>query len=73
MLKVPLTAIPGSNLCPVNAFLNMTKLVPASDDDPAFGLSDCYKAYLTFDFGEKLSVGRDMALRILDTETNDFK
>ena len=114
----------------------MTKLVPASDDDPAFGirsrssslvpvtyrqlqgkikslmaktgrapelysshsfrrggcswafksgvptdliqqhgdwLSDCYKAYLTFDFGEKLSVNRDMALRILDTETNYFK
>ena len=136
LLKVPLTAIPDSNLCPVNAFLNMTKLVPASDDDPAFGimsrssslvpvtyrqlqgkikslmaktgrapelysshsfrrggcswafksgvpmdliqqhgdwLSDCYKAYLTFDFGKKLSVSRDMALRILDTETNDFK
>ena len=32
------TAIPGSVLCPVSAFLNMIGLDPASDEDPAFGL-----------------------------------
>ena len=38
LLKIPLTAIPGSVLCPVSAFLNMIGLVPASDEDLAFGL-----------------------------------
>ena len=129
LLKIPLAAIPGSILCPVKAYSHMLDLVPASDNEPLFGikdsssklvpityrqlqgkikeligktgrepdlysshsfrrggcswafksgvstdliqhhgdwLSDCYKNYLTFDFGEKLSVSRDMAVRIIN-------
>lgn len=35
---VPLVAIPGSPLCPVAAYRNMVKLVPASTTDPLFVL-----------------------------------
>lgn len=40
LLEIPVTAIPGSVLCPVAAFKNMQKLCPAtdSDSDPAFSL-----------------------------------
>lgn len=36
VLRVPLVVIPGSVLCPVGAYYNMIKLVPASIDSPAF-------------------------------------
>jgi hypothetical protein len=35
-LKIPVTAIPGSLLCPVRAYLNMTDLTPAPTYSPAF-------------------------------------
>ena len=34
--KIPLTAIPGSVLCPVSAYTHMISLCPAKDIDPAF-------------------------------------
>ena len=34
--KIPIVAIPGSILCPVKAFINMCKLVPAQSHQPAF-------------------------------------
>lgn len=37
-LVIPLLPIPGSVLCPVTAFLNMTQLVPAPSTAPAFVL-----------------------------------
>ena len=36
LLKVPLVTIPGSALCPVKAYKNMAKLMPASSHQPAF-------------------------------------
>ena len=36
LLKIPLTAIPGSILCPVKAYRNMIALTPATQHDPAF-------------------------------------
>ena len=36
LLKVPLVTIPGSALCPVKAYKNMAKLMPASCHQPAF-------------------------------------
>ena len=39
VLLVPVLAIPNSPLCPQRAFVNMLKLVPAQDSDPAFGLN----------------------------------
>lgn len=38
LLKVPLTTIPGSILCPVRAYRNMVALTPASEHDPAFAV-----------------------------------
>ena len=35
-LVVPLVAIPGSKLCPVEAFRKMSSFIPAEDKDPAF-------------------------------------
>ena len=35
-LEIPLVRIHNSPLCPVQAFFNMSKLVPASESDPAF-------------------------------------
>ncbi len=37
-LTIPLLAIPGSHLCPVQAYTNMLKLVKAGPQDPAFSL-----------------------------------
>ena len=39
VLLVPVLAIPNSPLYPQRAFVNMLKLVPAQDSDPAFGLN----------------------------------
>ena len=36
VLEIPLVAMPGHSLCPVRAYLNMIKLVPASPDSAAF-------------------------------------
>ena len=36
LLKVPLVAIPGSELCPVKAYKTMTALAPVADHQPAF-------------------------------------
>ncbi|MCG8075263.1 MAG: hypothetical protein JAY75_03350 [Candidatus Thiodiazotropha taylori] len=36
LLKVPLVAIPGSDLCPVKAYKKMITLTPAADHHPAF-------------------------------------
>ena len=36
LLKVPIVTIPGSALCPVKAYKNMAKLMPASSHQPAF-------------------------------------
>ena len=36
LLKLPLVAIPGSELCPVKAFKSMTTLLPTSGRHPAF-------------------------------------
>ena len=36
LLKVPLVTIPGSDLCPVKAYRNMTMSMPASNHHPAF-------------------------------------
>ncbi|XP_066287688.1 uncharacterized protein [Branchiostoma lanceolatum] len=37
-LLTPVLAIPGSRLCPVTAYNNMVRLVPATQDSPAFQL-----------------------------------
>ena len=37
-LHIPLVSIPGSPLCPVQAYLNMIRLVPAAPSKPAFVL-----------------------------------
>lgn len=37
-LIIPIVAIPGSSLCPVKAYLNMVKLVPAVNDAPAYSI-----------------------------------
>lgn len=39
LLKIPLTAIQGSVLCPVAAYTNMIKLTPALETAPAFCLN----------------------------------
>ena len=46
VLHIPLVAIPGSLLCPVQAYLNMVRLVPAPSTHPAFVLpsSKCVRA-----------------------------
>ena len=36
VVQVPICKIPGSQLCPYNAFLHMCKLCPSSMDSPAF-------------------------------------
>ena len=36
VLEIPLAAIPHSNLCPVKAFTQMCKSVPAGSNDPVF-------------------------------------
>ena len=36
LLKVPLVTIPGSDLCPVKAYRNMTMFTPASNHHPVF-------------------------------------
>jgi hypothetical protein len=36
LLQLPVVSIPSSDLCPVSAFHNMSKLVPASPSSPAF-------------------------------------
>ena len=38
LLIIPIVAIPGSSLCPVKAYLNMVKLVPAVNDAPAYSI-----------------------------------
>ena len=35
---MPLVAVPGSDLCPVKAYRNMTELTPASSHHPAFSI-----------------------------------
>ena len=35
-LRIPLASIPGNVLCPVYAYKNMIRLVPADEDSPAF-------------------------------------
>ena len=42
-LDIPLVKIDNSPLCPYSAFIHMCSLVPASDNDPAFLLSDGIK------------------------------
>jgi hypothetical protein len=37
-LKIPLVNIPGSVLCPVNAYIRMCNVIPAPDDSPALVL-----------------------------------
>ena len=44
LLKLPLTAIPGSALCPVSAYTHMTGLLPASSGEPAFCVMNGAKA-----------------------------
>ena len=39
VLLVPVLAIPNSPLCPLEAYVNMIRLVPARDNDPAFGVT----------------------------------
>ena len=36
VLKIPLVENPGSKLCPITAYKNMCRLVPAVGDNPAF-------------------------------------
>ena len=43
LLKIPLTAIPGSVLCPVSAYTHMISLCPAKDLDPAFCINNSNK------------------------------
>jgi hypothetical protein len=44
VLKLPLSAIPSSPLCPVAAYAKMTALCPAKSSDPAFSLVKKKKA-----------------------------
>ena len=37
-LIIPIVAIPGSSLCPVKVYLNMVKLVPAVNNEPAYSI-----------------------------------
>ena len=43
LLKIPLTAISGSVLCPVSAYTNMISLCPVKDMDPAFCINNSNK------------------------------
>jgi hypothetical protein len=36
ILSIPLTAIPGSVLCPVSAYINMCRMIPGTPSSPAF-------------------------------------
>ena len=40
LVQIPIVPIPGSPLCPLTAYKNMLKLVPASPASPAFSLPD---------------------------------
>ena len=43
LLKIPLTSIPGSVLCPMSAYTHMISLCPAKDIDPAFCINNSNK------------------------------
>lgn len=53
ILWVPLVAIPGSVLCPVQAYRNMLALVPASPHDPAFVVPGRHMRPVTYESLQK--------------------